>query len=143
MEAAALLAAPFNSESAFRLVGAQPALGRVFSRAEEQPGAAGTGLMVRSFVALYEATGVVDGSVFSRSRCASAGATRRTKVANCAQAQPVFCGLARLAHGNAISVSVLTFLVCAALVVVAALAACFVSARHAAWIDPVSVLHST
>ena len=42
VEAPALLPAPFISESAFRLVGAQPALGRVFSRAEEQPGAAGT-----------------------------------------------------------------------------------------------------
>ena len=32
----------------------------------------------------------------------------RYKVANCTQAQPVFCGLARLSHGKVISVSALT-----------------------------------
>ena len=37
----------------------------------------------------------------------------------------------------------LTFLACAALVAAIALAACFVSARHATHIDPVSVLRSS
>ena len=42
VQAPAILPAPFVSAGVFRLVSAQPALGRVFSRAEEQPGTAGT-----------------------------------------------------------------------------------------------------
>lgn len=42
VQAPAILPAPLVSAGVFRLVSAQPALGRVFSRAEEQPGTAGT-----------------------------------------------------------------------------------------------------